>query len=342
MRSWIQNTKKLLPDLLPVMQTRMQILQYIRLMQPIGRRNLSASLGMTERVLRSEVQVLKEQNLVRVASSGMTLTEEGTALVLALEDFMKEISGLKVLEKQLKETLDLDEVFVVPGDSDESPWVKLEMGRACVTCIKDRLTANNIVAVAGGTTLAAAADMMQLDCKDLHMLFVPARGGIGEGVELEANTICAKMAQNTMSNYRLLYVPDHVSSEAYASIVTEPSVKEVLELIRSSNIVIHGIGDALTMARRRSTSEADWLKIQASEAVGEAFGYYFNEEGNVVHKVRTVGMQLEDLQNVSHVVAVAGGSSKAKAIQAVIKQGHTSILITDEGAAKQLTKGFTL
>ncbi len=96
------------------------------------------------------------------------------------------------------------------------------------------------------------------------------------------------------------------------------------------------------MARRRSTSEADWLKIQASEAVGEAFGYYFNEEGNVVHKVRTVGMQLEDLQNVSHVVAVAGGSSKAKAIQAVIKQGHTSILITDEGAAKQLTKGFTL
>ena len=183
---------------------------------------------MTERVLRSEVQVLKEQNLVHVASSGMTLTEEGTALVLALEDFMKEISGLKVLEKQLKETLDLDEVFVVPGDSDESPWVKLEMGRACVTCIKDRLTANNIVAVAGGTTLAAVADMMQLDCKDLHMLFVPARGGIGEGVELEANTICAKMAQNTMSNYRLLYVPDHVSSEAYASIVTEPSRKKFL------------------------------------------------------------------------------------------------------------------
>lgn len=61
MRSWIQNMKKLLPDLLPVMQTRMQILQHIRLMRPIGRRNLSASLSMTERVLRSEVQVLKEK-----------------------------------------------------------------------------------------------------------------------------------------------------------------------------------------------------------------------------------------------------------------------------------------
>ncbi|MCI4060645.1 hypothetical protein MMK25_34465, partial [Bacillus cereus] len=79
--------------MLPVMQTRMQLLQYMRLMQPMGRRNLSASRGMTERVLRSEVQGLKEQNLVQVACSGMTLTEEGPALFLALEDFMKEISG---------------------------------------------------------------------------------------------------------------------------------------------------------------------------------------------------------------------------------------------------------
>ncbi|MFD3446504.1 sugar-binding transcriptional regulator [Microbacteriaceae bacterium 4G12] len=341
MRSWIKHVQKLLPDLLPVMQTRIQILQYIRLTQPIGRRNLSASLNMTERVLRSEVQVLKEQNLIDIASSGMSLTEEGMNLVFSLEEFMREISGLQVLEQQLKEVLNLDEVFVVAGDSDESPWVKQEIGRACATCIKDRLSANNIVAVTGGTTVAAVADMMQFDCKNLHIQFVPARGGIGESVENEANTICAKMAKHTMSNYRLLYVPDHVSSEVYASIVTEPSVKAVLELIHSSAIVIHGIGDAMTMARRRSTSEADWHTITEGKAVGEAFGYYFNEHGEVVHKVFTVGMQLEDLGHVPHVIAVAGGSSKAKAIQAVVSQGHTSLLVTDEGAARELLRGYS-
>ncbi|WP_028403375.1 sugar-binding transcriptional regulator [Ectobacillus panaciterrae] len=338
MRAWIDYAKKLLPDLLPVMQIRMQILQYIRLTQPIGRRNLSTSLNMTERVLRSEVQVLKEQNLIHVASAGMTLTDEGTSLVIALEEFMREISGLKLLEEKLKEALNLDEVFVVAGDSDESPWVKQEMGRASVACIKERLGANNIVAVTGGTTLAAVADMMQLDFKNLNPLFVPARGGIGESVENEANTICAKMAKNTNSSYRLLYVPDHVGSEVYASIMTEPSVKSILELIQSSNIVIHGIGDALTMARRRKTPETDWNKIVEGHAVGEAFGYYFNETGEVVHKVLTVGMQLEDLQHVRHVMAVAGGSSKAKAIQAVVRQGHTSLLVTDEGAAKELLR----
>jgi central glycolytic genes regulator len=338
MRSLIEHQKKLLPDLLPVMQTRFQILQYIRLMQPIGRRNLSASLGMTERVLRSEVQVLKEQNLIHIASSGMTLTEDGMNLVVQLEEFMREISGLKVLETKLKEKLNLKEVLVVGGNSDESPWVKQEIGRACGICIKQRISANNIVAVTGGTTMAAVADMMQLDCKNLNILFVPARGGLGENVENEANTICAKMAEKTGGNYRLLYVPDHVSSEAYASIVTEPSVKAVLELIKSSDIVIHGIGDAYTMARRRNTPEADLHKIMEGKAVGEAFGYYFNEDGEVVHKVLTIGMQLKELDHASHVIAVAGGASKAKAIHSFVKQGHTSLLITDEGAAKELLR----
>ncbi|MCP8970637.1 sugar-binding transcriptional regulator [Ectobacillus ponti] len=340
MRSWINYAQKLLPDLLPVMQTRWHILQYIRLTQPIGRRNLAASLGMTERVLRSEVQLLKEQNLIDVAPAGMTLTEDGLTLIIEMEEFMREISGLKVLEQKLKETLNLEDVFIVSGDSDESPWVKHEMGRACVSCIRDRLAANTIVAVTGGTTIAAVADMMQLDCKNLHITFVPARGGIGENVENEANTICAKMANHTNSDYRLLYVPDQVSSEVRDSIVTEPSVKTVLEMIRSANLVIHGIGDALTMAQRRNTPETSWNTIVEGHAVGEAFGYYFDEHGHVVHKVLTVGMQLEDLQKIPHVIAVAGGSSKAKAIQAVIKQGHTSLLVTDEGAARELLKGI--
>ena len=87
---------------------------------------------------------------------------------------------------------------------------------------------------------------------------------------------------------------------------------------------------------RRKTSKEDMEKIKARHAVAEAFGYYFNEAGEVVHKVKTVGIQLEDLPRVEHVIAVAGGSSKAKAIQAYMKRAPHSILITDEGAARAL------
>ncbi|QGQ48033.1 sugar-binding transcriptional regulator [Metabacillus sediminilitoris] len=338
MNSLIEVQKKLLPDLLQVMQKRYQILQYIRLMQPIGRRSLSTSLGLSERILRTEVQFLKDQDLIDIHTSGMSLTKEGSSLLIILEEMMKDVLGLSHLENKLKERFNLDKVIVVSGDSDQSPWVKKEMGRACVSCIKERLDGKNIVAVTGGTTTAAVAEMMTPDSKNREILFVPARGGLGENVENQANTICAKMAERASGNYRLLHVPDQLSKDAYQSIIEEPSIKELLSIMKSSSMVVHGIGDAKTMAERRRTPEADFLKIKKGNAVGEAFGYYFDHEGEIVHKVQTVGIQLSDIGEVPNVIAVAGGASKAKAIRAYMKQALDSVLITDEGAANELIR----
>ena len=66
MKSIIEIQKRMVPDLLQVMMKRYHILRYIRLMQPVGRRSLSQTLDMTERVLRSETQFLKEQNLLNI------------------------------------------------------------------------------------------------------------------------------------------------------------------------------------------------------------------------------------------------------------------------------------
>lgn len=140
MNQLIQAQKKLLPDLLDVMQKRYKILQYIRLTEPIGRRSLAASLGISERILRAEVQFLKEQNLLEIKTTGMILTPEGSDLLKVLEDTMKDVLGLTHLENTLKERLNLDEVIIVSGDSDQSPWVKKEMGRAAVACMKNRFT----------------------------------------------------------------------------------------------------------------------------------------------------------------------------------------------------------
>jgi central glycolytic genes regulator len=41
---------------------------------------------------------------------------------------------------------------------------------------------------------------------------------------------------------------------------------------------------------------------------------------------------------MSNVMAVAGGTSKAKAIKAYLKQSLDSVLITDEGAANELIR----
>lgn len=339
MYSIVDLQKRLLPDLLSVMQKRYSILQYINIMQPVGRRSLAGSLNLTERVLRSEVEFLKDQNLIDISNVGMNLTRDGSTLLVSLESFMREITGIDKLERELERQLNIKRVLVVSGDSDQSPWVKSELGRATAHRMKEILKGKNIIAVTGGTTMATIADMLT---PELHkeLLFVPARGGIGEEVKNQANTICAKMAERAGAKHRVFYVPDQVSQEIYDSFINEPFIKEVLTLIQSASMVLHGIGDAITMAERRNTSADVLAKIRKKDAVGEAFGYYFNEAGEVVHKVLTIGLQLEDLARIDHVIAVAGGASKSKAIRAYLKQAPSStILITDEGAATKLLQG---
>ncbi|HHY72313.1 MAG TPA: hypothetical protein GX497_03630 [Bacillus bacterium] len=338
METVLKIQQKLLPDLLEIMHGRYRILKYIRLMEPIGRRLLAAHLGMTERTLRAEIVFLKEQGLVNVSTDGMSVTLEGRHLCKQLEPIMKEISGLKGLEQQLKSVLDIEEVIVVAGDSDENDLVKKEMGRACAICMKKNFTSNNIIAITGGSTLATVADMLTPDAEGRDLLFLPARGGLGEHVENQANTIVAKMAEKTFGQYKLLHVPDQVSDDVYASLIKEPAIKEIVETMSKASMVVHGIGDAIPMAKRRKTDSKTFQKICNGRAVGEAFGYYFNENGEIIHKVTTIGFQLEFLERVPCVIAVAGGSSKAQAILAVQKQsrGQKTTLITDEGAAKSL------
>jgi central glycolytic genes regulator len=340
MQSFIDIQKRLLPDLLQVLQKRYSILRYIGFMQPVGRRSLAVSLGYTERVLRGEVDFLREQNLIYTNIVGMSLTPEGKNLLEDLEGFMRELKGIDVMELELKHKLGIKKVIIVPGDSDESPMVKGELGKACAVCMKKLLNGKNIIAVTGGSTMAAVAERLSPELTQKELLFVPARGGVGEDVQNQANTICSIMSRNTQSKHRVFYVPDQVSTDIYESLIKEPDIHEVLKLIKSASMVLHGIGDAITMAERRKTNPEILSKLESSEAVGEAFGYYFNEQGEIVHKVLTIGLQLEDLVSIPNVIAVAGGSSKAKAIKAYLKQAPAStILITDEGAARKLLKG---
>ena len=152
----------------------------------------------------------------------MGLTAEGKELLQDLSGVMREIAGVDQMEQDLKRILNIKKVLIVTGNSDELPWVKNELGKACVTCIKKACSGKNIIAVTGGSTMASVAEMMTPPFENLDLFFVPARGGIGEDVQNQANTICSKMAEQTGSKHRVLYVPDQVSKEMYQSMIKEP------------------------------------------------------------------------------------------------------------------------
>ncbi|KKC48559.1 MULTISPECIES: sugar-binding transcriptional regulator [Paenibacillus] len=336
MRSIIDLQRQLVPDLVDTLRRRYAILHQVMLSDMIGRRTLAASLSMTERVLRAETDFLKEQGLLEIKSSGMSISPAGRRLLEEMEPELGGLLGLSDLEEKLKQRFGLQKVIIVPGDSEKSDSAKRELGRAGAAALLQVLGERDVVAVTGGTTLAGVASQLASSSPRRSNLFVPARGGLGESLEYQASTIVSTMAKRTGAQYRMLHVPDHLSEEAYTSLMQEPGVKEIVEVIRSARIVIHGIGDAMVMARRRRIDSGLVDSLKADGALAEAWGYYFDRSGNVVHKMQTAGIRLEDIMTTEVVIGVAGGRSKAEAISAVLRFGHEDILVTDEAAALEI------
>jgi central glycolytic genes regulator len=338
MREILDIQKRLLPDLLDVMKKRYSILRHIQITGIVGRRTLAGSLDMTERVLRAEVDYLKDRGLLEVDPSGMQVSESGRQLLEDMEPLIKEVFGIAALEERIRGAFHVGQVIIVPGDSDLSAFVKKELGRAGAAILRKHAVNDDVIAVTGGSTMAQVADHLTASAAMKGSMFVPARGGLGESVELQANTIASKMAKKTGGKYRLLHVPDHLGEEAYQSLIQDPQIKEIIDVVRGSRIVVHGIGEAMVMAHRRKVGAATKNSLETEGALAEAFGYYFDRQGHVVHKMPTVGMRLEDLQHAEVVIGVAGGKSKGEAIASVLLHGQEDVLVTDEAAANEILK----
>lgn len=333
MRSVLDIQKQLLPDLMDIMRKRYTILHHIMLSRVVGRRTLASTLDMTERMLRSEVDFLKAQGLLEIESFGMRVSESGLQLLEAIEPMVGELFGLSELEDKLRERFGMEQAIVVPGDSDTSPYAKIELGRAGAAAVRKMAAKEGVIAVTGGSTMAEVANHMSPTLQLKASLFVPARGGLGESVDFQANTIASTMAKKTGGQYRLMHVPDHLGEEAYLSLIQEPHIQEIIAVIRQSRMLVHGIGEASLMAKRRKINNATIEELKQEGALAEAFGYYFDALGKVVHKMPTVGLKLEDIQKTEVVIAVAGGKSKAPSIAAVMRFGYNHVLVTDEAAA---------
>ncbi len=338
MDSWLHLQNKIVPDITEVLVKRYNILRTILHFEPLGRRLLSQKMKETERSIRKDLDFLRQQGLLQVTGGGTTITPAGRRLVEELDGIVQIMQGIELQEKILRDHFGLEHVIVVPGHGNPLSGKK-ELGRFTLRYLLDTIEEGQILAVTGGTTLAnvgAAAHGNPRSPKNLTV--VSARGGLGERVEIEANTIAVNIARAMGGKYSLLYLPDYLEPETLASLKKERSILEVLNVLKDTDILLHGIGDAGEMAARRQLPAEKIAAIIAAGAVGEAFGYYFNSKGEVVYTTPSVGINWEDLPKIRKVIAVAGGADKAAAIMAVVNAKNQNVLITDEAAAEVIIK----
>ncbi|HJF32040.1 MAG TPA: hypothetical protein K8V56_09725 [Sporosarcina psychrophila] len=331
--------RKLVPEMMELMQQRYRILKFVKMAGPIGRRPLGQMAGLSERETRTVMDLLRGQNLIQIAKDGASITTEGLTVLLALEPSMEDWSGRASIAKKLSESLGIQSVKVVAGNCDTDTISKSLLAMEAAKQFSTKIGEGKIVAVTGGSTIASIPLHIEKFNDANNLLFIAARGGVGDDIGLQANVIAASFAAACGGTYSTFYYPESLSEEAHEAFRKEPSVLKMLQLYETTDCVLHGIGDAQTMAVLRNSSPEEQHMIQNNGAKGEAFGYYFDSEGNVVHRLRTVGVQTGHLEKIPLIISVAGGSSKAEAILAYMASApKQTILITDEGAATEMLK----
>ncbi len=329
------------PEIAELLEVRYNILKTISYQHPIGRRSLSMALGLTERVLRKEAQILKENGLLEFSSEGMNISESGQNVLEGLGLFFHDVRGLQQLEMRLENILNIRKVIVVPSEADNWGAALKDIGKAAAGYLKTILPEGKVLGITGGSTLYHLIDAYRRDGKrQEELIVIPARGGLGDKAEYQANTLAEKLAKKLDVQYKQLYTPDFLSKLSIETLMHEPLIREIVDLVERIDVLVFGVGKADTMARRRNLKAEEIAGIMEKGAVAEAFGYYFNQEGQIVHELSTIGISLEQFKRLKHIIAVAGGAEKAEAIISISKLNEALVLVTDEQAAEQIIKTY--
>lgn len=328
--------KKIVPELVDVLEKRYSILRTINYNAPIGRRMLASKLELGERIVRTEVNFLKDRNLIEIGTPGMTVTSEGIEVLDDLKWFIHELKGLSKLEQKVKTLLKVRKVIVVPGNVRTDKSVLPDIGKAGSAYVSKTVKNNDIIALTGGSAVKELIDSFP-KVQNIHgILVVPARGGMGKKVETQANILAANLSDKLKGSYRMLHIPENVSAQILESLYEQADIKEVINNIKASNILIYGIGRADKMVLKRGISEEVQKELLDSGAVGEAFGCYFNSDSEVISICASPGININSLQNVREEIAVAGGDDKVEAIIATLYNNSKAVLVTDECAAEKI------
>lgn len=231
--------------------------------------------------------------------------------------------------------------LVIDVDDRAQDVVDAQLGEATARFLSTRITADDVLGVAWGSTLAHVVDASPSfpACELVQLI-----GGVStsklavNGVEL-----VRRMAEMTGSAAHVLHAPILVSSaEIAAQLRGDPSLAETIGRFSRLTVALVGIGswDTGRSWFYREISQSDRDDLVAAGATADVCTVLLDGSGAPIRAAfleRTISISESELRAVPEVIAVAGGADKVDAIGAALKSGLIDTLVTDSGTARALT-----
>ena len=300
-----------------------------------------ATLYFVEGMKQSEIAGLLHLSQSFVSRAITRCQKEGVVKISVIQPANIFLS----LEQALEKKYGIRQAIVVDVDeSAPASQVKHAIGSAAAHYVETRLRPNDLVGISSwSSTIRAMVD-------ELHPQSIKARGviqllgGVGPNGNVQATILTQNLAaQLDCPAWLLPSQSIEHSVEERAKLVASDDVAEVVNKFAEVDVAILGIGELEPSQLLKNSGnyygEAMLKTLAERGAVGDICLHYFNAQGEPVlskEEDPVIGMELSQVHDCPHVVALAGGNDKANAIRGALHGGYIDVLITDYPTAREL------
>ncbi|MDO5717850.1 MAG: sugar-binding domain-containing protein [Tissierellia bacterium] len=327
---------KLVPEISELYLLRYEMLKIISDNEPIGRRALARMLGVNERKVRKQSDFLQRLNYINITEMGMNITEEGMEVLAISGKYADEFRDIKNLKSKLIKKLEIEDIYIIDaniGGIFNSKSFAVYAGEYIHGFISD----GDIIGITGGSTMKLMVDYMNNGKSYPKSIVVPARGSLGKKYEYQANAIVEILADKLGTEYFTINFPDYMDADIIDEI-KDDDIKKYNRLIGSIDLLVFGVGRADIMSLRRRLSQDTIMELESRGAVCEAFGNYFDIDGNNIFETSSIGLTLDGYKRVRTAIAVAFGNEKAEPIISLANIKKDIRIIMDLECARSVEK----
>jgi DNA-binding transcriptional regulator LsrR (DeoR family) len=301
-----------------------------------------ARLFFEQRLTRIEIAARLSISRFKVAR----LLDEAIASGVVRLEFQAASAIDRTLSTRLEERYGLKVALVVDGPDACTRDGRRFLASIASRFIVDLLRPDDVVGIAWGRTMAAIAQSVPIRHDGGIRVVQLAGGSTSFGAEENPHEVSRLVARRLGAEHVPLFAPAAVESlELRDGLLAEPDLARTVRMWERVTIGIVGVGSLISANPDARSPFADaWrfggLRLDEGEPVGETLLQAFTTNGRPVScSTYPIAMSLDQLRAVDRVVVVAGGVDKAPAIEAVVRGGVGTILVTDVGAARILLRG---
>jgi Transcriptional regulator, contains sigma factor-related N-terminal domain len=249
--------------------------------------------------------------------------------------------NVPALEQELTRCFHLHQACVLAGRGRPYEEVQRGLGVLAARHIETLLGERTVLGISWGIAVYHTVRAMRA-VKPLAITAVQMVGAVGEGDPLiDGPDLVRLLAGVYGGEYRYLHAPLIVADrQTRERLLEEPRIKETLALARRADIALVGIGAPVvgvySLLRAGYLDQAELASLRAQGVVGDICARHYDAFGNELDidlNHRVVGIELEALHNIPHVIGVAGGEAKAEAILGALRGEHVNVLVTDDATA---------